>query len=50
MSLVKGEMSKIKLKHGLVEFCSFLFPNSYVFEDRLARYLLECLFMVFATF
>ena len=28
MPLVKDETSKIKQKHGLAEFCSFLFPNS----------------------
>ena len=34
MSLVKGETSKIKYKHGLVEFCSFLFP-SYIINSKL---------------
>ena len=24
---LKGETSKIKKKHGLVEFCNFLFPT-----------------------
>ena len=30
MSLVKDETSKIKQKHGLIEFYSFLFPSSLI--------------------
>ena len=43
MPLVKGETSRIKQKHGLVEICSFLFP-SYIINSKL------CLkIMIFTT-